>query len=253
MTTRIMGHAAVVRAMRPLQRQALQLILADAELGNLPSSRSEAFARYSSKMGPGFSFDTRKGWAGDIRHAAIICLLEHGLIRGGALDYDEVADALTNWITDVQALTDAGNLEIEHGGNSRLIEERKISSANTKFFGEGSECVYVYTDSILDRANFPCCKIGRHVSDDIGAVLGRVFGQYGTGNPGIPILRYIMRTNDAASLEIYLHRHFDRPRLRGGTGTEWFELLYTEVKGPALEHLAELKRKRLAIEGELPV
>lgn len=223
--------------MRPLQKKAMGFILVDSERGTLPISLTEALERYTPKLGAGFSFDTEKGWADDIRHAAIRCLFGNGLVRGGAVDFDEKTDALTNWKTDVYTLTEAGNLEIEHGGNSRLIEERKKSSEKTKIFGDGAECVYVYTDSILDRAKFPCCKIGRHVSSDIGAVLGRIFQQYRTGNPGIPILRYIIRTNDAVSLEGFLHRQFDKERILGGTGTEWFEVSFEKVENPALEYL----------------
>lgn len=216
--------------MRPLQRKLAQRIIQDVAAKNPPVSLADATARYFSHLGPARYFDTGQGWHGEIRDAALVCLFKNGFVKAGAVKCENKADQLSDWVDDPDELMEAANLEITFGGNTRLLEVRRASSKDVKVLGQGLGCVYVYTDSLLSELNYSCCKIGRHNSAEKSAVLGRIFSQYGTGNPGVPELRYIFRTRDPARLEAELHKCFDNVRITGVAGTEWFRCGFSEVE-----------------------
>jgi hypothetical protein len=219
--------------MRPFQRKAAELIINDVVNGNPPRSLSDAYARYFERMGAGFHFDTGKSWAGDIRQAAIFTLFENGFRKGKVVKISEDGN-LQNWSLDRFALDLAARIEIEWGGNISHFEKTQHLGSMARIFGKGDRAVYIYTDSLLDAHSLPYCKIGRHNKAGLGEVYSRVLQQYGTGNPSVPILRYLLRTNNDVALEKQLHDAFAARRIRNGIGTEWFEVCHEEVKDMAL-------------------
>lgn len=229
-----LNHSEIVRAMRPLQREAAEILIQDVLMGSPPLSITDALAKYSDQLGASKLFDNQKGWAGDIREAAIFCLIQNGFVKAQAVKISKEDGLLTDWLTDEEKLFDAAALEYEYGGNTRLIKVRKRSSAQAKFVGAGEQSVYVYTDSVLDSYGAILCKIGKHNSSEKSSVLGRIFSQYGTGNPGHPVLRLVVRTENAAKLEAVLHRKFAAERVRDVPGTEWFEMDPAQVEAFAM-------------------
>lgn len=225
----LLSHSKVVAKMRPLQREVAERLIPEVSAGRAPASLRDIQQRYLSFLGAPFYFDNGKGWRGEIREAAIDCLIKNGFAKAHTVKANWETRELSDWTLNKADLQEAANLEILFGGNVRLSEARRAAFEAVRVEGEGDEFVYVYTDSLLSELNYDCCKIGRHNSSEKSAVLGRVFEQYGTGNPGTPELRLILCTNDAVSLEADLHKHFDSVRIHGVAGTEWFRCHYAKV------------------------
>lgn len=221
-------HSDVVREMRPYQRRLAPLIIEDVLSGNPPETVVQAVERYMPKVGPSLLFDTQRGWSGDIREAAIYTLLHNGFKKGKAVRI--VDEVCCDWSTDETELLVAAEVEIEFGGNFSRSTRAKDIFENAKVIGSGSRCVYVYTDSRLDQHGDTCTKIGRHDRSGLGEVTGRILSQYGTGNPGYPVLRYIFRTEHEVKLEGFLHHKFKDCRAVEGLGTEWFEVRPDDVE-----------------------
>lgn len=231
-----MKTADVIRAIRPYQRKVARMLIEDVARGDMPGSVAEVVTRYADRMGEAVAFDTGAGWAGDLREAAIWTLLANGFAKGKVvrLTKDRM---LSSWSTDQIALEAAALIEIEFGGNRSLSEHAKEVVGQTMTIGAGTRAVYVYTDSRLDRLGDSCTKIGRHHRSGSGEVLQRVLQQYSTGNPGLPVLRAIARTEDDVALETALHRRFGASRITESIGAEWFEVPYAEVIAAIKEHL----------------
>lgn len=212
------------------------MLIEDVARGDMPGSVAEVVTRYADRMGEAVAFDTGAGWAGDLREAAIWTLLANGFAKGKVvrLTKDRM---LSSWSTDQIALEAAALIEIEFGGNRSLSEHAKEVVGQTMTIGAGTRAVYVYTDSRLDRLGDSCTKIGRHHRSGSGEVLQRVLQQYSTGNPGLPVLRAIARTEDDVALETALHRRFGASRITESIGAEWFEVPYAEVIAAIKEHL----------------
>ena len=231
-----MKTADVIRAIRPYQRRVAPMLIEDVARGDMPSSVVEAVSRYADRMGEAVPFDTGTGWAGDLREAAIWTLLSNGFAKGKVVSLSKDG-ALSSWSTDQIALEAAALIEIEFGGNRALSEHAKEVVGQTMILGAGPRAVYVYTDSRLDRLGDSCTKIGRHHRSGSGEVLQRVLQQYSTGNPGLPVLRAIARTEDDVALETALHRRFGASRITQGFGAEWFEVPYEAVVAAIKEHM----------------
>ncbi|GHA53256.1 hypothetical protein GCM10008927_18810 [Amylibacter ulvae] len=221
----------IVRAMRPLQKRAADLIIKDVLNNNPPLNTDEAIARYRDQLGEGFWIDNGNGWDGDIRDTSIFCLIQNGFVKGGAVKHNKTNNELTEWSLDNEFLEYSADLEIIHGSNRRQAEMRDKAMQTHEFVGKGKEAVYTYTDSLLDELGHSYTKIGKHTSSDLGSVATRVLSQYGTGNAGIPRIRTIFRTDDAGQLETEFHRHMKSENLHvtDGIGTEWFEIDHTKV------------------------
>ncbi len=232
---KITQNSEIIRAMRPFQRDAAELIIADVVAGDAPSSVQEAQARYRDQLDKGYWIDNGKGWEGDIRDTSIYCLIKNGFAKAKTVKFSKETDLLTEWSNDRGQLTYAAKLEYEHGGNLRQTQLRDKMLKNCIEFGEGEQAVYLYTDGLLDELGFSCTKIGRHISSELGSVADRVLSQYGTGSAGCPVLRYIFRTADSVALETSLHRCFHGLRLTGAIGTEWFQADVEEVATKAQE------------------
>jgi hypothetical protein len=199
-----------------------------------PQTIEDAYSRYTHLMGDDFTFVTKDGWSDRITRAAIWTLLKNGFSRGKTL---EIAGENLNWLTNnEQQLFFAAAIETEFGGNSRLADDADKMAQHVQIEGRGDRAVYVYTDSRLDSLGDTCTKIGRHDQSGVGEVIGRVISQYGTGNPGKPVLHYIFKTKDEVALETQLHRHFTNSHIDGGFGTEWFSVKPAEVRKAALEN-----------------
>ncbi|MFY2823042.1 GIY-YIG nuclease family protein [Ruegeria sp. MALMAid1280] len=222
-------HSEIIRAMRPYQRKAADLIIADVVAGHSPCSVHEAQARYRDQLGEAIWIDNGKGWEGDIRDTSIYCLIKNGFAKAKTVKLCRETGLLTEWSSDRDRLTAAAKLEYEHGGNLRQTQLRERMLEDCKVFGQGKQAVYLYTDNLLEDLGFKCTKIGRHLSNELGSVADRVLSQYGTGSAGYPVLRYIVRTNDSVALETSLHRSFNKLRLKGAVGTEWFRADVEEV------------------------
>lgn len=222
-----MKKSDVVRLMRPYQRVLSRLIIDDAVSGTAPSSVEEAIERYTEQMGKPFLF-VAGDWSGDIREAAIWTLLRNGFAKGKMVKM--TADGrLFAWSGDRIDLEAASAIETEYGGNGALSARARDIVSQLKVVGAGSKAVYVYTDSRLDALGDHCTKIGRHHLSGGGEVLRRVLSQYSTGNPGLPVLRVIAKTDADVALESYLHKNFANDRIVGGFGTEWFAVPHHAV------------------------
>lgn len=223
-----MKTADVIREMRPLQRKAAELLIADVMRGKTPGSVREAVDVYADELGSAVHFDNGAGWSGDLREAAIWTLLTNGFAKGKVVSLTKDG-MLSSWVMDRMELEAAAAIEIEFGGNLALSVRAKDIVGQTKTLGTGARAVYVYTDSRLDALGDQCTKIGRHDRSGSGEVLQRVLVQYSTGNPGYPVLRAIARTDSDVDLETFLHRRFGKFRVLGGFGSEWFAVPYGEV------------------------
>lgn len=211
----------ILRVMRPFQREAAIMMIKDILDGSPPTSISEAQSRYCCMLGNGFRVDNGKGWKDDIRDTSVECLIKYGFAKGGAVNISRDG-SLSLWTGDEEILKYAAELETEYGSNLRQVKFHKTMCKDCETFGSGSQAVYVYTDSRLDHLNDKSCKIGRHESCEMSSVVSRILDQYGTGNAGLPVLRYVIRTDDATKLETELHREFKTSHLEGAMGTEWF-------------------------------
>ena len=231
-----MKSADVIRAIRPFQRTVASMLIEDVARGDMPGSVLETVNRYAERLGEAVPFDTGTGWAGDLREAAIWTLLSNGFAKGKVVSLSKDG-TLSSWSTDQIALEAAALIEIEFGGNRALSEHAKDVVSQTTTLGAGSRAVYVYTDSRLDRLGDSCTKIGRHHRSGSGEVLQRVLQQYSTGNPGLPVLRAIARTENDVALETALHRRFGASRIKEGFGAEWFEVPYEDVISAIKEHM----------------
>jgi len=219
----------ILRVMRPFQREAANMMIKDILDGSPPTSISEAQDRYRDRLGNGFSVDNGKGWKADIRDTSVECLIKYGFAKGGAVKLSRRDGCLRQWTGDEETLIYAAELETEYGSNFRQVKFRDQMCEHCETLGSGSEAVYVYTDSRLDHLNDTCCKIGRHESCEMSSVVSRILDQYGTGNAGLPVLRYVIRTDDPTKLETELHREFKTSHLEGAMGTEWFGVDYKVV------------------------
>lgn len=228
----ILSKSEVVRRMRPLQRDLAERIIADVATGDGPRSIGEARDRYFKHIYFVGVFDTGQGWSGDFREAALWTLLSNGFAKGGAVVMQ--GEDLAWKIRDRDALTTAAQIEMVFGGNRARMTRSIESLAQVRVAGTGAKSVYLYTDSILDEGNLHFCKIGRHHYSELGLILGRIVQQYGTANPGSPILRYAFRTNEDAALERRLHGRFHEFRV-DGTGSEWFRMSHEEVWSVAID------------------
>lgn len=223
-----MKTSSVIRMMRPYQRRLATVLIDDVVEGNAPSSIHEAIVRYADTIGEPVSFDTGKGWADDIRSAAVWTLCSNGFAKGGVVRL-KPDGSLSSWSSDRMELEAAAAIEIEFGGNRALSERAKDIVRDVRVMGSGPRAVYVYTDSRLDALGDSCTKIGRHHFSGGGEVLRRILEQYSTGNPGLPVLRVIARTQTDVALEAFLHRTFRERQIVGGFGKEWFAVRYEEV------------------------
>lgn len=100
-------------------------------------------------------------------------------------------------------------------------------------YGNGSSAVYIYYFDnykrlalLQNKRTWPC-KIGRSDRDP----LIRVLSQVSTALPEVPIIEYIIKTNEASLLESMLHSTL---KLRGkqienSPGSEWFDTNPEEV------------------------
>lgn len=239
MATEILtGRSHILREMRPLQRQVSQAIVSDVLNDNPPSSRREAIDRYKTQLGAAVFFDDGKGWTGDLREAAIICLIHYGFKKAKVVHFDEETDTLSNWSKSKDKLQNAAALEYEFGSNARRAKMLDELLDQCSVLGEGREAVYVDTDSLLDTLDIPYTKIGKHLSSELGSVASRVLDQYGTANPGRPVLRNVFKTADSSALETLLHRAFQEHRVKDGIGTEWFLVAHHAVENEFLSHVA---------------
>ncbi len=234
----------LVRKVRPLQKKVAPLIIDDAIAGRPPISVDCACQRYREALSGlvpsnARQYDAGPSAKGDIRELAIEWLIWNGFAKDKTVNLDDSGN-LTNWIRDRNALEAAADLEIEHGSNRSWAELAKEMRKTCTVHGTGPRSVYVYTDSRLDRLGDKCTKIGRHHHSGIGDVAGRVAQQYATGNPGVPVLRFLFAVENDAALETYLHRHFKKNRIKDGVGKEWFEVSADEVAAAAQEYLEGL-------------
>lgn len=238
MDIKIISKAEAVRRMRLHQAALAEMIIADVVAGKPPASIPAARDRYCPqiRMAESPLFDTRKNWSGDIRDAALWTLMLNGFARGGAVSVHGPDEALSWRTQDAQDLRKAADIEMVFGGNRARMERILASLNEVECFGTGGRAVYVYTDTVLDRSGLHFCKIGRHHYSEIGMVVARVIQQYGAGNPGQPVLRYVFRTDFDVKLETGLHRHFALSR-GTGEGNEWFEIRYADVLPIALNLL----------------
>ncbi|MCL6285793.1 GIY-YIG nuclease family protein, partial [Ruegeria sp. 2012CJ41-6] len=224
------SHKDIIRAMRPIQRKAAALLISDVLANTPPSSVIEAQGRYREQLGEGGLVDDGRGWRDDIRDTSVFCLLRNGFAKGKAVTLHKSDQTLTGWSADEASLRQAAALETEYGGNLRQLKIRMAMVRDFETIGQGLEAVYVYTDSRLDQAGYACCKIGRHDSSDVNSVATRILEQYGTGSAGLPVLRYLLKTDDATALETKLHRLFSKHRLKDAFGTEWFGMNYRDIE-----------------------
>jgi len=219
----------IIHAMRPFQRDAAELLVADVLAGNPPKSVEDAQARYRDLLGDGFWIDNGKSWRDDIRDTSVYLLIKNGFAKSKTVKLSKDTNVLTDWVFDKERLDHAARLETEHGGNLRQTRFRDELIGRCIVSGTGDQAVYLYTDDLLDRLGFSCSKIGRHLSSEIGSVVDRVLAQYGTGSAGFPVLRHIFRTGDSIALETELHRIFRNRQLKEAYGTEWFKVGFEEV------------------------
>ncbi len=231
----------LVRKVRPLQRIVAPLIIEDVIAGQPPSFVKVACKHYSEALSGRVpsnarQYDAGPSARGDIRELAIEWLLLNGFAKGKAVKFDG-ANTLTNWTSDRDALEVAADLEIEHGSNRSWAKLAEETGKTCEVRGAGPRAVYLYTDSRLDQLGDKCTKIGRHHHSGIGDVAGRVAQQYATGNPGMPVLRFLFAVENDAALETYLHRHFKDHHVKNGVGKEWFEVTAEEVAAAAQEYL----------------
>lgn len=219
----------ILREMRLFQREVAVMMIEDILSNQPPTSISEAQDRYRDRLGEGFWVDNGKGWKADIRDTSVECLIKYGFAKEKTVVLSRRDGQLTKWIRDKEKLSKAAELETEYGSNKRQVEFRDEMCKHCETLGAGREAVYVYTDSRLDQLNDKSCKIGRHESSEMSSVVSRVLDQYGTGNAGLPVLRYVIKTQCAKTLETDLHREFAKSKLVGAMGTEWFEIDYKVV------------------------
>ena len=217
--------------MRPIQRRVAKMIIEDVLNRQPPDSIRDAQNRYRVRLGEGFLVDNGKGWKDDIRDTSVWCLIKNGFAKAGVVQLKPSCEVgtLSQWIAVEEQLRKAAELETEWGSNRRQVEFGDLIREHCVVLGVGNESVYVYTDSRLDQLGDISCKIGRHESSDMSSVIGRVLDQFGTGNAGLPKLRYLIQTKDAIALETALHRAFSSARIRNAMGTEWFEIDYQLV------------------------
>ncbi|MFX0544016.1 GIY-YIG nuclease family protein [Roseovarius sp. S1116L3] len=222
-------NADIIRAMRPFQREAAQLIVHDVVNGSPPATIKEAQDRYRDRLGEGFSIDNGKGWRDDIRDTSVHLLIKNGFAKACVVTLRREDGRLSDWSRDRDLLNSAAKLEFESGGNRNVAAYLAGLRENCRVYGNGGEAVYVYTDSRLDETGSSYCKIGRHLTCEIGAVAVRVLSQYGTGSAGVPVLRYVFRTDDAVALETRLHHFFSSEHAKDAFGDEWFKTDHTKV------------------------
>ncbi len=212
--------------MRPLQRQAAPLVIADVVSGNGPSSIPQAVDRYAPMLGEPYVF-VAGVWQDDLRSAAVRCLIRYGFAKAGAVR--RRGEELCDWTLDLTELEVAASLETELGGNLTHATEIRRMVQEVVILGQGPEATYLYTDSVLDALGGVYVKIGKHVASDPASVAYRVLMQYGTGNPGRPVLRYILRCENAHRLEQTLHGYF-AGKSSDGIGREWFAVAVEDVR-----------------------
>lgn len=107
----------------------------------------------------------------------------------------------------------------QEADEDQRVETQRIEVEQSYGTGKNSVYCYFYPGYLRSEQDFPC-KIGK----TSGRVTTRIFGQVTSAMPELPIVAWVINTNDESTLEKYLHAALTlRNKWKeDALGIEWF-------------------------------